>query len=259
VRVIGTTRLVDRIRGAVRVEAVYDTDIDDLWKACTTPQRLARWIAEVSGDLPVGGTVHAVFTSTWAGPARVEVCDSPHHLLMTTDPGTDDETQLEAWLTEEALDRAHTGVPEHDGPLMSDRIRLDGTTVNAPDALAPAEFYATITDGIATGTSGWAAVTGPNALIAFQQVDDFRPPTWPSSSVPMQMHLDFLVDDLEATGTRRSSLGRCGSTSSPTPITASCTPTRSAIRSAYPRGGSAASLTAHKPVPTCVRPAPLEP
>lgn len=182
-RVIGTTRLVDRIRGAVRVEAVYDTDIDDLWKACTTPQRLARWIAEVSGDLPVGGTVHAVFTSTWAGPARVEVCDSPHHLLMTTDPGTDDETQLEAWLTEEALDRAHTGVPEHDGPLMSDRIRLDGTTVNAPDALAPAEFYATITDGIATGTSGWAAVTGPNALIAFQQVDDFRPPTWPSSSV----------------------------------------------------------------------------
>jgi len=85
---------------------------------------------------------------------------------------------------------------------MSDRIRLDGTTVNAPDALALAEFYATITDGVATGTSGWAAVTGPNALIAFQQVEDFRPPTWPSSSVPMQMRLDFLVDDLEATGTR---------------------------------------------------------
>ena len=28
----------------------YDTDINDLWQACTTPERLGRWIAEVSGD-----------------------------------------------------------------------------------------------------------------------------------------------------------------------------------------------------------------
>jgi len=32
---------------------------------------------------------------------------------------------------------------------MSDRIRLGGTTVNAPDALALAKFYAEITDGVA--------------------------------------------------------------------------------------------------------------
>jgi uncharacterized protein YndB with AHSA1/START domain len=99
VRIIGTMRALDDTRGAVRVEDVYDTDIDDVWKACTTPERLARWIAEVSGDLRVGGTVHAVFTSTWTGPARIEVCDPPHHLLLTTEPETDDETQIEAWLT----------------------------------------------------------------------------------------------------------------------------------------------------------------
>jgi len=99
VRIIGTMRALDDTRGAVRVEDVYDTDIDDVWKACTTPERLARWIAEVSGDLRVGGTVHAVFTSTWTGPARIEVCDAPHHLLLTTEPETDDETQIEAWLT----------------------------------------------------------------------------------------------------------------------------------------------------------------
>jgi catechol 2,3-dioxygenase-like lactoylglutathione lyase family enzyme len=85
---------------------------------------------------------------------------------------------------------------------MSDSIRLDGTTVNAPDALALAEFYAEITDGVARGTSHWAAVTGAAGFIAFQQVDDFRPPLWPGNEVPMQMHLDFLVDDLEATGKR---------------------------------------------------------
>ena len=100
-RIIGTMRALDDTRGAVSVEDVYDTDIDDLWNACTTPERLVRWIAEVSGDLRVGGTVHAVFTSTWTGPARIEVCDAPHHLLLTTEPESDDETQLEAWLTAE--------------------------------------------------------------------------------------------------------------------------------------------------------------
>jgi catechol 2,3-dioxygenase-like lactoylglutathione lyase family enzyme len=90
---------------------------------------------------------------------------------------------------------------------MSDGIRLSGTTVNAPDALALAEFYAEITDGVAKGTSRWAAVAGPNAFIGFQQVDHFRPPTWPDGSLPMQMHLDFLVDDLEAAGARARAAG----------------------------------------------------
>ncbi len=98
---VGTMRALDETRGAVRVEDVYATDIDDLWQACTVPERLARWIAEVAGDLRVGGTVQAVFTSTWSGPARVEICDAPHHLLLTTEPGTDDEAQIEAWLTAE--------------------------------------------------------------------------------------------------------------------------------------------------------------
>jgi uncharacterized protein YndB with AHSA1/START domain len=99
--VTGTMRALDAERGAVRVEDVYDTGIDDLWQACTTPERLARWIAEVSGEPREGATVHAVFTSTWSGEVRVEVCDAPHHLLLTTAPGTDDEAQLEAWLTAE--------------------------------------------------------------------------------------------------------------------------------------------------------------
>jgi uncharacterized protein YndB with AHSA1/START domain len=100
-RIIGTMRALDETRGAVRVEDVYDTDVQDLWQACTTPDRLARWIARVTGDLHEGGTVHVAFTSTWTGPARIEVCDAPHHLLLTAEPGADDETQMEAWLTAE--------------------------------------------------------------------------------------------------------------------------------------------------------------
>ena len=87
--------------GTVHVEDVYDTDIEDLWRAVTEPERLARWIARVEGDLRVGGTIHAEFTSSWAGPGRIEVCDAPHRLLLTMYPGDPEETQMEALLTVE--------------------------------------------------------------------------------------------------------------------------------------------------------------
>ena len=85
---------------------------------------------------------------------------------------------------------------------MSDTIRLSGVTVNVPDAIALARFYTVITGGVARGNSHWATVTGPHADIAFQQVDNFRAPVWPAGAVPMQMHLDFFVDDLATTGAR---------------------------------------------------------
>jgi hypothetical protein len=37
--------------GIVRMEDRFDTDIDDVWSALTTPGRLARWLGEVDGDL----------------------------------------------------------------------------------------------------------------------------------------------------------------------------------------------------------------
>ena len=33
----------------------YDTTVDDLWNAITTPERLARWFMPVEGDLKLGG------------------------------------------------------------------------------------------------------------------------------------------------------------------------------------------------------------
>ncbi|MBM2618941.1 SRPBCC domain-containing protein [Actinoplanes sp. LDG1-06] len=116
-------RSLDGTRGAVRVEETYDTDIDDLWEACTKPERLARWIAQVSGDLRPGGSFHAVFTSTWTGPGRIDVCEKPHHLLLTTEPGTDDEAQIEAWLTDEN-GRTHLVVEERG--LPQDRLHFFG-------------------------------------------------------------------------------------------------------------------------------------
>ena len=120
---VGTMRVLDPQRGAVRVEELYDTDIHDLWDACTSPVRLARWLAHVSGDLRVGGTVEMTFSSTWTGPARVERCDAPHHLLLITEPGTDEEAQLEAWLTEEG---SQTRLVVEDRGLPLDKLHFHG-------------------------------------------------------------------------------------------------------------------------------------
>jgi hypothetical protein len=100
-RILGSMRRLDQKRGAVRVEDVYDTDITDLWSAITEPHRLAGWIATVEGDLKVGGTVQTRFTSTWEGPGRIDVCDPPHHLVVTMEPETEDEAVIEAVLTAE--------------------------------------------------------------------------------------------------------------------------------------------------------------
>ena len=127
-----TMRALDETRGAVRVEDVYDTDIADLWQACTTPERLARWLAQVDGDLRVGGTVQVVFTSTWTGPVRVDACEAPRHLLLTTEPGTDDEGQIEAWLTEEG-DQTRLVVEERGLPVTHLPFHASGWRVHLED------------------------------------------------------------------------------------------------------------------------------
>lgn len=99
-KIIGAMRVLPDGRGAVRVEEVFDTDIDDLWQACTQPERLARWIAEVSGDLSPGGEFKARFTSGWEGTGRVEVCEPPHRLMVVASEfGNPDEQVTEAILS----------------------------------------------------------------------------------------------------------------------------------------------------------------
>jgi uncharacterized protein YndB with AHSA1/START domain len=100
-RIVGTLRRTESGKGAVRMEELYDTGIDDLWSALTEPSRLARWVADVEGDLRLDGQFHARFTSQWDGDGRVDVCREPHHLAVTMAPGTDEETVIEATLTAE--------------------------------------------------------------------------------------------------------------------------------------------------------------
>lgn len=119
-RIVGTISAVGAGKGTVHVEDVYATGIDDLWSALTEPERLARWLVEVGGDLCLGGTFAARFTSGWEGPGRVDVCEPPFRLLVTMNAGFDEETVIAASLNAEVggtrLVIEERGLPTEDLP-----------------------------------------------------------------------------------------------------------------------------------------------
>jgi uncharacterized protein YndB with AHSA1/START domain len=98
IRILGRLRSADG-KGVVRIEDRYDADIDDLWSALTDPARLARWYGQVEGDLRPGGEFRGHLES-WDGTGRVEACEPPRRLLVTT-RGVDEsyDEVIEAMLT----------------------------------------------------------------------------------------------------------------------------------------------------------------
>jgi uncharacterized protein YndB with AHSA1/START domain len=101
------------------MEERFDTDIDDVWSALTDPRRLARWLGEVEGDLRLGGEYRArFFASGWEGTGRVEACEPPRQLLVTTAPNNPNvpATDIEATL-ERAGGQAILVVEERGMPL----------------------------------------------------------------------------------------------------------------------------------------------
>jgi uncharacterized protein YndB with AHSA1/START domain len=99
VRTLGTLRAVDG-KGIVRLEDRFDTDMDDVWSALTDPLRLARWLGEVDGDLSQGSEFRArFFASGWEGTCRVEVCEPPRRLLVSTTSEGEPDGAFEATLT----------------------------------------------------------------------------------------------------------------------------------------------------------------
>ena len=86
---------------------------------------------------------------------------------------------------------------------MSDAIRLSSVALDCPDARGLAAFYADITGGRVTFAGDqWATVDGPGGRIDFQTAPGYRPPSWPDEASSMQLHLDFVVEDLAAAEAR---------------------------------------------------------
>ena len=55
-REIGRRRIAAGEARTALIRRRYDAPIEDVWDACTDPNRINRWFLPVSGDLRVGGT-----------------------------------------------------------------------------------------------------------------------------------------------------------------------------------------------------------
>lgn len=64
----------------------YAAPVADVWDACTKAERLSRWYTTVTGDLRVGGS----FEQANMGSGVVEVCEPPHHLVVSLGGGVDE-------------------------------------------------------------------------------------------------------------------------------------------------------------------------
>jgi uncharacterized protein YndB with AHSA1/START domain len=64
----------------------YATTVEDLWDACTDPERLGRWYTTVSGDLRLGGSVEQANM----GSGTIVECDAPQLLRVSLGGGADE-------------------------------------------------------------------------------------------------------------------------------------------------------------------------
>jgi predicted enzyme related to lactoylglutathione lyase len=78
--------------------------------------------------------------------------------------------------------------------------RYPSFVIDCPDPAALAAFYGTLLDWPVKTSQDWAEIRAEyGQCICFQQVqEDYSPPRWPAQQVPQQMHIDVMVDDLDA-------------------------------------------------------------
>ena len=77
--------------------------------------------------------------------------------------------------------------------------RFPSFVIDCPDPAALARFYGAMLGWQVDPRGDWAEIRSDDGqCISFQQVEDYSAPRWPSQEVPQQMHLDVVVDDLDA-------------------------------------------------------------
>ncbi|MEV0528627.1 VOC family protein [Streptomyces sp. NPDC050439] len=88
-------------------------------------------------------------------------------------------------------------------------LRLTDFIIDCPDPMKLAAFYSEVTGRAIKEDSdeNWAGIKFGDIELAFQRVDDYRPPQWGEGAHPKQFHLDFEVDDSEAEERRVLALG----------------------------------------------------
>ncbi len=144
----------------VTVSQTYDTDVDDLWEACTDAERIPRWFLPVSGDLRVGGRYQI------EGNAGGEVlaCEPPHRFSATWEYG-DEVSWIELRLTAESPSRTRLTL-EHVAHVDDERWTEFG-----PGAVGVGWDLALIGLRLHLGSG---ETVDPAAVMSWQETDEGR-------------------------------------------------------------------------------------
>ncbi|SDY96322.1 Uncharacterized conserved protein YndB, AHSA1/START domain [Micromonospora pattaloongensis] len=84
----------------VTISQVYDAPLDDVWDACTNPERIPRWFLPVSGDL----RLHGRYQLKGNAGGTIERCDPPKSFAATWEYG-DEVSWIEVRFTPETDER----------------------------------------------------------------------------------------------------------------------------------------------------------
>jgi len=96
-RQVGSRVIEAGLARVLTISQSYATSADDLWEACTNPERIGRWFLPVTGDLTLGGRYQVQGN---AG-GTVERCDPPKSFAATWEFGGE-VTWIEVTVTPEA-------------------------------------------------------------------------------------------------------------------------------------------------------------
>jgi uncharacterized protein YndB with AHSA1/START domain len=97
-REVGEDELPGGDARVVTLSRTYPADVEDVWDAITTPERIRRWFLPVSGDLRLGGT----YQLEGNAGGEIRACEPPRRLQVTwmvgEPPGPEDSSLVEVVL-----------------------------------------------------------------------------------------------------------------------------------------------------------------
>ena len=127
---IGGRRIAAGSARTVLIRRDYDATIDDVWDACTDPDRLNRWFLDVTGDLRLGGTYQL------EGNAHGEIlrCEPPRLLAVSWIYGDRPVDEVELRLSPAGDGRT---VLELEHATVLGRVEWEGRSVEVITGLGP--------------------------------------------------------------------------------------------------------------------------
>ena len=82
-RQVGDRTLEEGEARTVTVSQTYPATVEEVWDACTNPERIPRWFAPVSGELQLGGRYQIEGNAS----GTVTECEPPHRFAATWEFG----------------------------------------------------------------------------------------------------------------------------------------------------------------------------